>query len=143
MKRRAALLNLALLPLAASAQVRLRSQTMTRLVRRFLDLETELIDAQRERDGAALDRLLSADFEQRDAAQPGQPIPRAQWLAAPPDRWPGPTWLEQMAVHDRGDTMLVSFIARPGAGPALFLVDAWVRAGDGWQLQVRYTAPTR
>jgi hypothetical protein len=141
MKRRAALLNLALLPLAASAQVRLRSQTMTRLVRRFLDLETALIDALRDRDGAAAGRLLSEDFEQRDAAHPGEPIPRAEWLASALGQWPGETWLEQMAVHDRGDTMLVSFLARPSAGPARFLVDVWVRAGDGWRLQVRYSSP--
>lgn len=141
MRRRAALLSLAPWPLAALAQVRLRSQTMTRLVRRFLDLETALIDAQRSRDGAALGHLLTDDFEQRDAAQPGQPTPRAEWLAAALGQWPGETWLEQMAVHDRGDTMLVSFIARPSAGPAVFLVDAWIRAGDGWRLQVRYRAP--
>jgi hypothetical protein len=52
-----------------------------------------------------------------------------------------------MAVHEYPDLMVVSFmwkIAAPqGAGLAqnVFVVDTWKRAGDSWQVVVRYAAP--
>lgn len=142
MRRRASLIALALLPLAAAARVRTRAVTMTRFVRVFSELESRLADAMAAGDGAALDALITADFEQREAREPIAPVPRAEWLAGARTRWPaGDLWIEQMAVHDRGDTALVSFLARPeGAAPS-FVVDAWVRDGDAWRLKVRYLAP--
>ena len=144
MKRRAALLALLPLlavPLAAAARVRTRAQTMTRLVRVFLDLETALFEAQHAGDRAALERLLVDDFEQRDAAAPGQPLPRAEWLVVALRDAPADVELDQMAVHDRGDTAIVSFIARPEGRAAAFIVDVWVKAAVGWQVKVRYAAP--
>ena len=142
MFRRSALLTLALLPLLAQGQVRSKPITATRQVKIFLDLEMQLMEAQRAGDAAAVDKFITADFEQRNAAQPGNPTPRAEWRAAMREAWPGETWIEQMAVHDRGDTALVSFLVRPGGKPALMVVDAWIRAADGWQLKVRYLSPS-
>ena len=140
--RRSALLTLALLPLLAQGQVRSRAITATRQVKIFLDLEMQLMEAQRSGDAAAVDKLITADFEQRNSAQPGHPTPRAEWRSSMREQWPGEIWLEQMAVHDRGDTALVSFLVRPGGKPPMMVVDAWIRAADGWQLKVRYLSPS-
>ena len=140
--RRRMLGGLALLPLAAAAQTRSRTVTVTRQVRRFLELETALHDAQRAGDVAALERLLADDYELRAGRRPGQPVARADWLAEIRRQPPPDVVLEQMAVHDRGDTAAVSFLARPeGGGAPLFVVDLWLRAGDDWKLQVRYATP--
>ena len=140
--RRRMLGGLALLPLAAAAQTRSRTVTVTRQVRRFLELETALHDAQRAGDVATLERLLADDYELRAGRRPGQPVARADWLAEIRRQPPPEVVLEQMAVHDRGDTAAVSFLARPeGGGAPLFVVDLWLRAGDDWKLQVRYATP--
>lgn len=142
MLRRSALLTLALLPWLAQGQVRSKAITSTRQVKVFLDLEMELMEAQRSGDAATVDKLVTADFEQRNAAQPGNPTPRAEWRASMRQQWPGEIWLEQMTVHDRGDTALVSFLVRPGGKPPMMVVDAWIRAAEGWQLKVRYLSPS-
>ena len=113
MFRRSALLTLALLPWLAQGQVRSKAVTATRQVKIFLDLEMQLMEAQRSGDAAAVDKLITADFEQRNSAQPGNPTPRAEWRSSMREQWPGEIWLEQIAVHDRGDTALVSFLVRP------------------------------
>lgn len=142
MLRRSALGALALLPLPAWGQARSRTVTMTRQVKIFLDLEMQLIDAQRAGNTDAVDKLITSDFEQRSAQQPGNPVPRAEWRDSMHEQWPGEAWIEQMAVHDRGDTALVSFLVRPGGRPPMMVVDAWIRAADGWQLKVRYLSPS-
>jgi hypothetical protein len=142
MFRRSALLVLALLPFGTQGQVRSKAVTATRQVKIFLDLEMQLMEAQRSGDAVAVDKLITADFEQRMAARPGTPTPRSEWRATMREQWPGEIWLEQMAVHDRGDTALVSFLARPSAKPPLMVVDAWIRAAEGWQLKVRYLSPS-
>ena len=142
MFRRSALLTLALLPFLAQGQVRSKAVTATRQVKIFLDLEIQLMEAQRTGDTSAIDKFITADFEQRNSAQPGNPTPRAEWRSSMREQWPGEIWLEQIAVHDRGDTALVSFLVRPGNKPPMMVVDAWIRAADGWQLKVRYLSPS-
>jgi len=138
--RRRAALALLLLPLAAAAQVRSSAVTVTRLVKIFIGLETSVFEAQRTGDRAALERLLADDFEQRSGAQPGKPLPRAEWLDAALRDAAAELDLEQLAVHDRGETTIVSFLARPAGRPAMFYVDVWVKAGDGYRLKVRYAS---
>jgi hypothetical protein len=140
MNRRHALGALAALPLAAPAQVRTQAVTVTRLVRVFLDLEAALFEAQRAGDRAALERLLADDFEQRGAARPGRPMPRAEWLDDALRNAAAEVDLEQMAVHDRGATTIVSFVARPAGRAGMFIIDVWVMVGDGWRLKVRYVS---
>ncbi len=127
---------------------------LTRLVKAALEREQALLEAQARGDGAALDALLDADFELREAAQPGRPLPRAEWLAAAlaapgagsgtgPGTPPGYA-IEQMAVHEHGALRLASFLLRPLASsarrPALFIVDNWLQEGERWRLLTRYAA---
>lgn len=117
----------------ASAQLA-RVPTVTRLVKLFRDLELQLLS------GADPAPLLADDFELRPARQPGVPVPRAEWLAQPASlRGSGGT-LEQMAAHDNGPSVTVSFLWRPEQGTPQFIVDTWVRDGEGWKLKVRYQA---
>ena len=142
MKRSRFCLGLLALAVATPATaVRLRAQTMTRGVRRFGELETALFEAWHGGDAVVLDRLLAADFEQRDLSRPGQPVARAEWRSAALAQPLPDAELEQFAVHDRGDTAIVSFVAHITGRAAQGLVDVWGRtAGGDWQLLVRYAA---
>jgi hypothetical protein len=113
----------------------------TRLVKLFLEQETHLQQAEREGDDRALGALLADDFEERTAARPGEPVPRADWLVrVQRERRPGGA-IEQMAAHDHGSVVVVSFLVRPAQGRPRFVVDTWAREGDSWKLKVRYSAP--
>jgi hypothetical protein len=114
--------------------------TMTRLVKIFLDQETKLQQAGRDANERALAGLLAEDFEERSAARPGEPLPRADWLRGQRERLPA-GHIEQMAAHDHGCVVVVSYLLRPEQGPAQFIVDTWAREGDSWKLKVRYSAP--
>lgn len=142
LRRRLLLGALALAPLAARPQTS-RVPTVTRLVKLFLDLEAELLLAQRDGYRTALESRLTDDFEMRVASRPGQPIPRAEWLDNSLQHKPAAMEIEQMAVHDEGPAAVVSFLLRPHTKrePPLFIVDTWVRDGDDWRLKTRYVAP--
>jgi hypothetical protein len=138
----ALLLASAFVPAPLFAQTA-RVPTVTRLVKLFLDLESELLLAQRNGDRAALERRLADDFELRVGAKPGEPVPRADWLDNALAHKPPWLEIEQMAVHEQGTSALVSFLLRPRGAhevPTL-VVDSWVRSGDDWRLAVRYAAP--
>jgi hypothetical protein len=129
------------LPAATAWSQSARVPTVTRLVKVFLDLEAQLAQAAHGNDVAALRALLADDFEMRVAQRPGVPTPRAEWLAALA-RQPAPAAeIEQIAAHDHGAVVDVSFLLRPAEGAPLFIVDTWAKVGDGWRLQVRYAAP--
>jgi hypothetical protein len=114
---------------------------VTRLVKVFLDQETQLQQAERNADEVALGRLLADDFEERDAAQPGVPVARADWLVRVQRERRPAGHIEQMAVHDHGCVSVVSYLLRQEKAAPRFIVDTWVRQGDQWRLKVRYTAP--
>jgi hypothetical protein len=119
-----------------------RTPTVTRLVQAFGELESRLDAAARAGDTPALDRLLAADFELRNAARPGVPLPRARFIERMQAQAAAVARTEQMAVHDLGATAVVSFLMRHGSDAAgLFVVDVWRRAGSDWQLEVRYAGP--
>jgi hypothetical protein len=131
-----------LLPAAACVQAQDHGvTTMTRLVKIFLDEETQLQQAERNADDRALGTLLADDFEERTAARPGEPVPRADWLLrVQRERRPGGR-IEQMAAHDHGCVVVVSYLLRPTQDAPRFIVDTWSREGDQWKLKVRYSAP--
>jgi len=108
----------------------------------FTERENRLAERLAARDAVGAGDLLTEDFELRAGAEPGRPIPRADWLAQSvqaPGRAGTPT---QMAVHDLGSVAVVSFTQRfDGAKASLFVVDVWRRAGDEWKLAIRYAAP--
>jgi hypothetical protein len=130
-------------PAAAQSDVGLaRTPTVTRLVQAFGDLEGRLDAAARAGDNQALDRLLAADFELRNAALPGVPLPRARFIERMQAQPAATGRTEQMAVHDFGATAVVSFVVRHDSDAAsLFVVDVWGKVGSDWQLEVRYAGP--
>jgi hypothetical protein len=119
-----------------------RTPTVTRLVQAFGELESRLDAAARAGDAQTLDRLLAADFELRNAARPGVPLPRARFIERMQAQPAAPARTEQMAVHDFGATAVVSFVLRHDPDAAsLFVVDVWGKVGDDWRLEVRYAGP--
>lgn len=125
----------------AAAQVG-RVQVMTRGMKLFAEREQALADAAHRGDRAALERQLDADFEQRSAAQPARPTPRADWLANLTEHPAPAASVGEMAVHDEGDRAVVSFgLDADGAATRWFVVDVWRRDGEDWRLATRYIAP--
>jgi hypothetical protein len=116
------------------AQAPGRIMTVTRTVTQFSALENQLDDALRAHDDAALAKLLAANFELRNAAAPGKPTPRAEWLAGP---LPPKPQISQMAVHEYGTICVVSFL---DTAQHAFIVDVWSKATDSYALSVRYTS---
>ena len=106
----------------------------------FRALESLLDAAARGHDAGALDALLAADFELRNAARPGVPVPRAEFIEQMRARQGSAARIDYMAVRDLGPTVIVSFLMRYGADAAhIFVVDVWQRLGpEDWRLQVRY-----
>lgn len=118
--------------------------TPTRNVLIFTKLENEWFDAIQRHDAQAIRRYVTDDFEIRSTPAPSVPTALAdaldQWARQPAMR----ASIGQMAVHEYGDVMLVSFLwtlAEGDASRAYFVVDAWKRAGTEWKAAVRYAAP--
>ena len=129
-------LLLILLASAASAfaQAPGRIMTVTRTVKLFSALENQLDDALRAHDDAALAKLLAANFELRNGAEPGKPTPRAEWLAG---SLPPQPQISQMAVHEYGTICVVSFL---DTAQHAFIVDVWSKTADSYALSVRYAS---
>lgn len=120
---------------------RQRVVTMTRFVKIFNDHEYDLIDAVRAGDKGNLDRLVAADFEQRNAASPAVPVPRDEWMQANELKAPGQALVTELAVHDRGELAIASFRMKLKERD-LFIVDVWRRKGaDAYELITRYASP--
>jgi ketosteroid isomerase-like protein len=122
----------------------------TRNVAIFTKLENAWIDAVQRHDADALSHLVSDDFEIRSAPVPGVPTARDEALQAWTQLPAQPSAIGQMAVHEYGDLMVVSFVWKRGEGAAgagagtsqsFFVVDTWKRAGADWKVAVRYAAP--
>lgn len=132
-------------PVLAQLPAQQPAATPTRGMVVFGNLERDLDRAVVAGHGAEAGKLLASDFEQRDAAAPAQPLPRAEWLASRRAGEPLPV-ISQMTVHDFGSLAIVSFISSvelppPSMSRDNFLVDVWRNEGGQWQLQVRYQAP--
>jgi ketosteroid isomerase-like protein len=118
----------------------------TRNVAIFTKLENEWNDALRRHDAEALARIVSEDFEIRSAAAPGVPTARDEALQAWAQLPALQSSIGQMAVHEYGELMVVSFVWKLGEAegrPAqsFFVVDTWKRAGNDWKAAVRYASP--
>ena len=125
----------------ASPPPRQRVVTMTRFVKVFNDLEYDLMDALRGGNKEVVDRLLAAEFEQRNAARPGEPVPREEWLKASDLPISADTQVWELAVHERGDLAIASFRLK-GKEREAFIVDVWRRkAPNAYELVTRYAAP--
>lgn len=121
--------------------------TVTRTIQIFGTLENEWLDAVQRRDRDALKKIVAADFELRNAAAPGTPTPREESLGHALQLAPFQSSIEQMAAHEYGDIVVVSFlwklaVPKKGALPhKVFVVDTWKRHDGDWQVVTRYTAP--
>lgn len=125
------------LPALAQSPSQSRIPTVTRLVKTFHELETNLAAQAAANDTKSLDATLDPAFEMRTADAPGAPIPRAEWIRNAHASHPVALTIEQMAVHDFGDVAVVSF-EETTSRPARFVVDCWKRDGARWKLAVRY-----
>ena len=124
--------------------------TRTRTVALFSDLETQLMTAFEKKNKAAIQKLITDDFELRLSSDPATPVPGADWIASEL-----PTYdlhdfrISGMAVHMYGEsTAIVSMSSWEDAvihGKAskenFFVVDVWTKSADTWKLAVRYLAP--
>jgi hypothetical protein len=119
-----------------------RVPTVSRLVKLFGEREARLAERVAARDATGAGNMLTDDFELRASNLPGRPIPRADWLAQSMQSTGVGSRITQMAVHDLGDTAVVSFLQGPDTTASLFVVDVWRRAGDDWKLKARYASPT-
>ena len=120
-----------------------RIPTVTRLVKIFSELEAALQTQAHSADPAALEQSLDPSFEMRDAASPGSPVPRDEWLHEARASAAANRSIDQMAVHDLGAYAIVSFReVDPGAEwvTQRFVVDCWKREGDTWKLAIRYAS---
>jgi len=147
MTRAALALVVALLALPALAQpspATGRIPTVTRLVKTFAELESDLAARAHADDPQRLDAMLDPAFEMRAGTTPGVPIPRDDWIRAARAAPREAPRIDQMAVHDFGTIAVVSFRETPGRNAARakpqFVVDCWKRAGEEWKLAVRYVS---
>ncbi|HJV02442.1 MAG TPA: nuclear transport factor 2 family protein [Burkholderiaceae bacterium] len=143
------LLSLAAAPaLAAEAQKRI-VPTVTLTVKQFSELEEDWLQAIRQHDTDTLNRLVADNFELRTSAAPGRPTARAEWLKQAQSGAPFESRIEQMAVHEYGPLMVVSFLWKldvPKTSPLprqVFVIDTWKQGDKGWQVVTRYAAPVQ
>lgn len=128
-------------PPAAHAQQGGQHKTvlMTRLMLVFSQVEGKLADAIGKKDAAAIDRLLSADFELSSPDVAGGLMARADWLAGAAAAQPGD--MDQLSVREHADLAIASYVWTNFAGERSYVVDAWKKHGNGWQLLTRYQSP--
>jgi hypothetical protein len=118
-----------------------RIPTVTRLVKQFSELENKLLALQHKKDIVAMQKLLADDFEMRVGAMPGNPIPRMEWLQSTKADAANLPTAEQMAVHDYGKFVVVSFLGKRTSSGNLFIVDVWSHNNSEWRLSTRYASP--
>ncbi len=145
---------LTLLSLASAAAPAAEPQkriipTVTLTVKQFTELENDWLDAVHQRDTEALNRLVADRFELRTSAAPGRPTARAEWLKQAQSGAPFESRIEQMATHEYGPLMVVSFLWKldvPKTSPLpqqVFVIDTWQQGDKGWQVVTRYAAPVQ
>lgn len=122
-----------------------RVVTMTRPMAIISRLENQLEDALVKGDQAALDGLVTEDFNLWTPRPSGEPVPREDWLKQAPRMLP--IQRRNLAVESlsNGEVFVASFMAlQPGIAKRAtvdhFLVDVWIKAGDSYRLKARYQA---
>jgi hypothetical protein len=116
----------------------------------FSELETQWLKAMQDKDQAALNRIVSDDFQVWTASPPGNPISRSEWLLGIFGRRLLSFNLRQLAVHQlTPEIAVVSFIQtetyKQSATPQTedhFVVDVWITkgTGDNWRCTDRYVS---
>lgn len=129
------------LPLAAQTAAEDRTRLRARSV--------EWMDAVARKDRAALEKLLAPEFKLVSVGDPGDGVPRSEWVAnALRMDWQNRGY-NGMRVDLYGDVAVVasdySFRVdpgewRPAISAAAPVVDVWVRRNGLWQVQRRHLA---
>jgi len=127
-----------------------RVVSVTRMVKIFSEQESALATSVQAHNMVVIEKILADDFEMRIGSGPGNPIPRSEWIRQSLKE-PGPPFtIGQMAVHDYGNTAVVSFRQAATVGDKsdridIFVVDVWTRkdtsTDTSWKLAVRYASP--
>ena len=122
-----------------------RIPTVTRLVKSFTQLEFDIITAFKQNDQTKLARLIDQNFELQVASKSADPVPLSVWLKTSVAE--GSLYkydITNMAVHDFGQSAIVSFAWNPFAdgknntSPEIFIVDVWKKDGADWKLAIRF-----
>lgn len=118
--------------------------TPTRQVAMFSTLERQLLEAQE--DKTLLDAMLTEDFQEWSAEQPGGAIDRTMAMQRVQSAPAMQGAFRDMNVRMEGEVAIVSFVFlhREGRQPgATFVVDVWRKHGEAYELATRYVAPMR
>ena len=121
--------------------------TVTRTIQIFSTLENAWLDAVQRRDSGALKKIVAANFELRSAAAPGTPTPREESISHSLEVPPFHSSIQQMAAHEYGELVVVSFLWNLDVPPTsalaqkVFVIDTWKRSDGDWQVVTRYAAP--
>jgi hypothetical protein len=121
--------------------------TVTLLVKTFSTIEGTMLDAAAAKDANLIGQMLADRFELRSAQAPAQPVPRDEFIAQLVKDGAFAGRVTQMATHEFGEVVQVSFMIVMDAvkttplASKIFVVDTWKRVEGNWQLQVRYAAP--
>lgn len=139
------------LPIAAQEPVKPelnpRIITATRQVTMFSGLEKQLLGTIQKNDKAALNAMLTDDFqlEMPDA----DPMPGDDWITSVANKefTLKSFVIRQVSVLDLGDSAVVKFdriqeAAFKGKSESgeFYVVDVWKKSGDSWKLANRYVA---
>jgi hypothetical protein len=116
----------------------------------FSELETQLLKAVQDKNPAALNLIVSDDFQVWTASPPGNPTSRSEWLLGIFGRKLLSFNVRQLAVHElTPEIAVVSFVEtdtyKQSATPQtedLFVIDVWITkgTGDNWRCTERYVS---
>jgi hypothetical protein len=134
--------------LAVNAQSTGQIETRTRLVSQFSGLQNQWLDAIKQRDAAALDRLLSDDFEVWTPDHPA-PIPREEWQAQAFAENLKSFKIADMAVKSPRDGVAIESFRlettmssnRSTSTQQFFVVNLWINEQDHWLCTDSYVSP--
>jgi ketosteroid isomerase-like protein len=131
-----------------SAQQSGRIETRTRLVSQFSELQNQWLHAVQTKDAAALERLLSEDFEVWTPAHTG-PIPLEDWQAQAFSENLKSFRFADLAVKSPRDGIAIESFrletttSRKGSDVTenFFVVNLWVSDKDSWRCTDSYVSP--
>lgn len=116
----------------------------------FSELETQLLKAVQDKSPAALNGIVSDDFQVWTASPPGNPISRSEWLLGIFGRRLLSFNVRQLSVHQlTPEIAVVSFVQtetyKQSATPQTedhFVIDVWITkgTGDNWRCTDRYVS---
>ena len=142
-----ALMTLLALPAYASDTAKRTPPLATRASQLINSLEINLVEAVQQHNLEAVKKILAEDFELRSATSGADPIPRDEAIKRAFASPAFPSRIDQLATHEYGDVVIVSFWWKLGVpkngmlAQQVFVVDTWKQNDGNWQMVARYAAP--